>query len=47
MLLELFNLLIVIIFFLLGFGLIKLDLKTKSENGLVSCLTDMEYACLL
>uniref|UniRef100_A0A8C9HSV3 Uncharacterized protein n=1 Tax=Piliocolobus tephrosceles TaxID=591936 RepID=A0A8C9HSV3_9PRIM len=29
-----------------GFGLIKLDLKTKSENGLVSCPTHMEHEYL-
>lgn len=28
---------VVFSFSFLGFGLIKLDLKTKSENGLVSC----------
>lgn len=28
---------VVFLFSSLGFGLIKLDLKTKSENGLVSC----------
>jgi hypothetical protein len=31
----------------LGFGLIKLDLKTKSENGLVSYPTHMEDRYLL
>lgn len=29
----------------LGFGLIKLDLKTKSENGLVSCHSDPLKLC--